>query len=398
MNKGILIPIDYSNWATPLVPVLRANGKLRICGDYKTTLNKYLKDVKYPLPRIEEIFAHLKGEIFTKLDFSNAYNQLVLDDDSQLLCAWNTHIGMFKVTRLPFGVKPAAAIFQRSIENLLRSIPNVINYLDDIIITGTDITSHIRTIELVLEKLEKVGLRLNSEKCEFFKKEISYLGFTIDKNGLRKNKERTSSILNAPVPQDISEVRAFTGMLNYYSKFIDKFAHKMAPLYELLRKDKTFEWTSECQKAYEQLKYEVTSDQVLAHYDPEIPVTLTTDASSVAIAGVLSHIYPNKIEKPIAFVSRALTQSEKNYSTIHREALAIVFSVTKLRQYLMGRHFTLLTDHKPLLAILGENKGLPLMAAARMQRWAVILSGFDYEIQYCKGSLNHADYLSRMPH
>lgn len=144
------------------------------------------------------------------------------------------------------------------------------------------------------------------------------------------------------------------------------------------------------------IKSEVTSDQVLVHFNPDLPIVLTTDASSNAVAGVLSHKFLDGL-KPIAFVSRALTKSESNYSTLEKEALAIVFCVTKLKQYLMGNKFILRTDHRPLLGIFGENKGLPLMASARMQRWALILSGFDYSVEYVKGSINEADGLSRMP-
>ncbi|XP_061388453.1 uncharacterized protein K02A2.6-like, partial [Musca vetustissima] len=160
--SDVLEPIDNSDWGTPLVPILKPNGDLRICGDYKVTLNKFLVDFKYPLPRIDEIFASLEGgEVFTKLDLSNAYNQLVLDDDSQLLCAWSTHIGTLKVKRLPFGVKTAAAIFQKTIENLLRDIPCVVVYQDDITVTGKNLSEHISTLRRVLEKLQSSGLKLN---------------------------------------------------------------------------------------------------------------------------------------------------------------------------------------------------------------------------------------------
>ncbi|XP_037805897.1 uncharacterized protein K02A2.6-like [Lucilia sericata] len=232
VEKGVLVHVDNSEWGTPLVPIIKPNGQIRICGDYKSTINKYLEDVKYPLPLIDELFASLRGELFTKLDLSNAYNQLALDEDSQLLCAWSTHLGIFKMTRLPFGVKPAAAIFQKTSENILRGIPNVVNYLDDIIITGRNFEDHVKTIELVLSKLSSVGLRLNSDKCAFFKDKVSYLGFNIDRFGLSMNKDRISSVLDAPVPKNVSE---------------------MSPLYELLRKDVEFKWSKSFQKAFEML-------------------------------------------------------------------------------------------------------------------------------------------------
>ncbi|XP_055302926.1 uncharacterized protein K02A2.6-like [Sitodiplosis mosellana] len=184
VSKGILIPVDNSDWATPLVPLLKPSGDIRICGDYKVTINRFLIDFKYPLPRIDQIFASMQGGIlFTKLDMSNAYNQLVLDDEAQKLCTWSTHKGIFKMTRLPFGVKIAAALFQKTMENLLSCFSNVFCYQDDIVVTGPTLADHLKTIKQVLIKLQTAGLRLNVNKCEFFKEKISYLGFDIDKNG-----------------------------------------------------------------------------------------------------------------------------------------------------------------------------------------------------------------------
>ncbi|XP_055306535.1 uncharacterized protein K02A2.6-like, partial [Sitodiplosis mosellana] len=213
VSKGILIPVDNSDWATPLVPLLKPSGDIRICGDYKVTINRFLIDFKYPLPRIDQIFASMQGGIlFTKLDMSNAYNQLVLDDEAQKLCTWSTHKGIFKMTRLPFGVKIAAALFQKTMENLLSCFSNVFCYQDDIVVTGPTLADHLKTLKQVLIKLQTAGLRLNVNKCEFFKEKISYLGFDIDKNGLSRNKERIKSVLNSPRPRDVSELRAFIGM------------------------------------------------------------------------------------------------------------------------------------------------------------------------------------------
>lgn len=232
IKQDILEPIDNSDWGTPLVPILKPNGELRICGDYKVTLNKYLVDFRYPLPRIDEIFASLQGcEIFIKLDMSSAYNQLVLDEKSQLLCSWSTHIGTLKVKCLPFGIKVAAPIFQKTMESLFCKISHVVVYQDDITIAGKNFQEHLATLKSVLNKLKSSGLTLNLKKCEFFKTKISYLGFTIDKTGLTKNNDRVTSVSKSPPPTDIRELRAFIGMANYYSKFISNFAHKMAPFY-----------------------------------------------------------------------------------------------------------------------------------------------------------------------
>lgn len=398
VKLGVLIPCNDSEWGTCLVPVLKPDGQLRLCGSYKETINRYLLSFQYPLPRIDQIFASMQGgQLFTKLDLSNAYNQLVLDDESQKLCTWSTHKGAFRITRMPFGIKPAAAIFQKTIENLIGEFKNVFCYQDDIVVTGPSFIEHLNLLKKVLFKLQSAGLRLNLKKCKFFEERISYLGFNIDKNGLSENKERSQSIIDAPIPTNYTELKAFVGMVNHHSQFIPSFSEKMAPLYALLKKDAEFIWSAACQKAYEIMKSEICSDRILVHFNQKLPIILTTDASNTAVAGVLSHKYEDGSNRPIAYVSRALNNAEKNYSTIEKEALAIVYSVTKLKQYLLGTHFTLLTDHRPLLALFGEHKGIPVMAAARMQRRALILSGFDYSIEYIKGTFNIADSLSRIP-
>lgn len=261
--------------------------------------------------------------------------------------------GTLKVKRLPFGVKTAASIFQKTIENLFRGIPHVVVYQDDITITGRNLQEHLQTLDSVLSKLSSAGLTLN---------EVTYLGFRIDKYGLRKTPERISCIENAPTPTNVTELKAFVCMVNYYSKFVSNFANKMIPLYNLLSKNVKFTWSKECQRAYEQIKKDIISDQVLIH----LPIILTTDANNNAVAGVLSHRLSGGSLRPIAFISRALTKSELNYAPIEKEGLAIIFSVSKLRQYLLGNKFTIRTDHKPLLTLFGQTKGIPVMAAARI--------------------------------
>lgn len=196
---------------------------------------------------------------------------------------------------------------------------------------------------------------------------------------------------------NVSQLRALVGMFNYYSKFIDNFAEKMHPFYELLRKDSKFVWSQNCQNAYETMKRDITSDQVLIYFDPALPIVLTTDASNNAVARILCQRLSDGSMRTVSYVSRALSKSELNYSTLEKEALAIIFCVTKLKQYLLGNKFILQTDHKPLISIFGEKKGLPIMASARMQRWAFFLSGFNYTVEHIKGVSNRADHLSRMP-
>ena len=231
LKQGIISPTESTEWGTPVVPVLKPNGTVRICGDYKTTINRHLIEVRYPLPRIEEIFAKLQGgECFSKLDFSRGYHQLVLDEDSRHLVALNTHKGAFLVNRLPFGIAPASGYFQREVEKTLQGIPGVINFLDDILVTGRNEEEHLSNLEAVFNKLSKTGFKLQKDKCSFFQSEIEYLGYTISKLGLKKSKKNVEAVMNAPAPCTVTEVRAFCGLVNYYGKFVKNLATIMNPL------------------------------------------------------------------------------------------------------------------------------------------------------------------------
>lgn len=397
-KNGVITLMKNSEWGTPLVPVLKENGDIRVCADYKITINRFVDDDKHPFPRIEELFTKLSGgEMFTKLDLTAAYNQLELTESSRELLAWSTHRGIYYVNRLAFGVKPACAIFQKILEKVLQGSQGATNFLDDIIITGKNCEEHLKNLKDVFRRLHDAGFKLNLKKCEFFKPVIRYLGHIIDKDGLHKDPEKVMAIIKAPRPNNTQEVQAFLGMVNYYGKFMPKLSDILNPLYKLL-KLKTFKWEKECEDAFKLIKNEMSSEQFLAHFDPKLPIKIVCDASKYGIGAVLLHVFPDNSEKPICFASRVLKNSEKNYSVIHKEALAIYWGVNKFHQYLLGNKFILCSDHKPLQALFGENKGIPQLAAGRLQRWALFLSGFDYSFQYIKGEKNGgADGLSRLP-
>ncbi|XP_072376794.1 uncharacterized protein [Diabrotica undecimpunctata] len=173
-SEGAIERADNSLWGTPLVPVMKPNGKdIRVCANYKITVNKYLKDFNHPLPRIEDIFAALQGgQKYSKLDFLNAYNQLVLDDTTSELLSWSTPLGIYRIKRLPYGTKPACSIFQNVIEKVLQGCRSTVNFLDDVVVTGKDDREHLENLEEVLKRLERAGFRLNEKKCEFFKENI----------------------------------------------------------------------------------------------------------------------------------------------------------------------------------------------------------------------------------
>ena len=274
----------------------------------------------------------------------------------------------------------------------------MICYIDDILVTGTSDEDDLRNLATVFERLEQYGFRMKKEKCALFQNSVEYLGHKIDAEGIHALPTKIDAIVRAPEPRNIQELRSFLGLLNYYGKFIPNLSTLIHPLNSLLQKSKKWIWTSDCKQAFEQAKEALSSSRVLIHYDPSLPLRLAGDASAYGIGAVISHILPDGSEKPIAFASRALSGSEKNYAQLEKEALSLIFGVKKFHQYLYGRKFQLITDHKPLTAILGPKKGIPSLAAARLQRWAILLSAYQYDIEF-KATNDHAnaDGLSRLP-
>lgn len=398
VDLGILEKIEFSNIATPIVPVLRADGNVRICGDYSITLNKILFIDNYPLPRIEDLFSKLHGGVeFSKLDLTRAYNQFLLDEPSRNLTCINTHKGLFRYTRLVFGLSNAPCIFQQSMDKLLAGIEGTCIFLDDLLITAPDRKTHLERLEQVLNRLQDAGLRLKQEKCELFKQSVEYLGFVIDKNGLHKSTKKVDSILKCSQPKNVTELKSFLGMLNYYRAFIPGASSILSPLHLLLKKDCKWEWGSEQTEAFEVVKRELASDRVLAHYDPALRTVLTVDAGPGGLGAVLAQAQPGGGERAVAYASRSLSASEINYAQIQKEATAIIFGIKKFHHYLYGRSepFILRTDHKPLISIFGSKKGVPELAANRLQRYALFLSAYNFKIEYIKSRDNVADFLSR---
>ena len=398
-QEGVIKRVKSSDWAAPIVCVPKKNGKVRICGDFKVTANRVLEVDQYPLPRPEDIFARLAGgKRFSTLDLSQAYHQLMLDEESRKLVTVNTHRGLFQYQRLPFGIASAPAVFQQVMDTILQDIPGTMCYLDDIIVTGSTEEEHLRNLRAVLERLRQHGIRLNQAKCEFMQSQVEYLGHKIDAEGIHATDSKLEAILQAPTPKNVHQLRSFLGLLNYYCRFIPNLASIIHPLNELLHKDHKWKWSKQCDESFRVAKEKLISPNLLVHFDPSLPVKVAGDASAYGVGAVISHVMPDNTERPIAFASHTLTSSERNYSQVEKEALALVFAVRKFHTYLYGRKFVLVTDHKPLTTILGPKKGIPVMAAARLQRWALILSAYSYEIEFRPTDCHaNADGLSRLP-
>jgi len=398
VSEGVYEPVAHSDWATPIVPVVEP-GKIRICGDYKTTVNPRAKSDHYPVPKTEDLLATLNGGLqFTKLDLTGAYHQLMLHEDSRECLTINTHKGLLRPTRLVFGVHMASGVFQRHMEKRLDHVERTIARVDDILITGVNTKEHLQNLGKVLDIVEKNGLRLKKEKCKFFMDEVEFLGYSINAEGVKPIPEKVKAILNAPVPQNTGQVRSFLGMVQYYHRHLPNLATELEPLHKLLRKGAKWEWSTSQDAAFRLAKAKLTSENLLVHYNPELPIILHTDASPYGLGAVLSHVTADGAERPVAYASRTLSTHERNYAHIEKEGLAVVYAVKKLHQYLYGRKFEIYTDHKPLLGLLGEHKPVSETAAARIQRWALILSAYNYVLKYRQGRNNgNADALSRLP-
>ena len=394
VKQGVIEPISFSEWAAPIVPVLKKDSTVRICGDYKLSVNQASKIDSYPLPRIDDLFASLAGgKSFTKLDLANAYQQIPLDEQSKKIVAINTPKGLFQYNRLPFGISAAPSIFQRTMETLLQGLSGVCLYLDDILITDQE---HLNNLSAVLQRLTGAGMKLKPEKCSFMMTEVEYLGHKISAKGLQPTTQKVRAITEAPRPTNVTQLKSFLRMLNYYGKFLPNLSTHLAPLYALLQKQSRWSWGSQQDKAFKKAKLMLTSSCLLTHYDPTKPLILACDASPYGLGAVLSHQLEGG-EYPIAFASRSLAPAEKNYSQIDKEAPAIVFGVKHFHQYLYGRAFLIKSDHKPLQYLLGEKKGIPSMASARVQRWALTLSAYNYKVQYVPGREHaNADVFSRL--
>lgn len=256
--------------------------------------------------------------------------------------------------------------------------------------------SHLKTVAEVFSRLQSSGLKLKKSKCTFLADEVTFLGFKVNKEGVSADPEKVRPIVELSAPKNVAELRSFLGMVNFYGKFVRNLSTYLQPLYQLVKKGVHWSWDKQREAAFKQVKRLLVGTDVLVHFDLSQQSVVTCDASSYGLGAVLAQRTPDGSERVVAYASRSLTSHELHYSQINKEALAIVFAVSKFHQYLYGRKFTLRTDHKPLVSIFGPNSGVPITAASRLQRWAIVLSAYDFDIEYVSTDKNTADALSRL--
>ena len=392
LQQGVVRP-SSSPWSSPIVLIKKRDGSWRFCIDYRK-VNAATRRDAYPLPRIDTTLDSLRGSAyFSTLDLASGYWQVEVDERDKEKTAFSTPKGHFEFNVMPFGLTNAPATFQRLMECILSGLTysQCLIYLDDIIIFSSTFREHLDRLTAVLQKLQRAGLKLRTEKCRFAQRKVHYLGHVVSAAGVEPDPAKVEAISSYPAPRDVREVRQFLGMANYYRRFVKNFSQIASPLYELTKKTaKGFSWNTDCQDAFDDLKSRLLAPPILAYPDFSKLFLVHTDASASAIGGILSQ-HNEEGEQVIAYWSRQLSKAERNYSTVEREALAAVAAIKEFYPYLYGFPFKLIVDHNPLTA-LKELKDV----GGRLARWAIFLQQFDFTVEYKPGKDHrNADALSR---
>ena len=390
---GIITPSN-SPWAAPVILVKKKNGEYRMVIDYRK-LNAVTKKDSYPLPRIDDLLDTLgKAKVFSALDMRSGFHQVPLAEDSKELTAFTTKYGTYHYNMLPMGLVNSPATFQRLIDLCFRSLINkcLVAYIDDLNVYSNNYYEHLQHLKQVFDCIDTANLKLNPEKCFFFKDHLKFLGYIVTKEGIQTDPAKIQKIIDYPIPKTVTQVRSFLGIASYYRRFIKNFAAIARPLHEQTKTKKKVPWTMKTTESFNQLKKLLTTAPVLARPDFSKEFILVTDASKLGLGCVLTQLDDDGKEHPIIFASRGLRSGEPNYAPTKLECLAIVWAVKMFRPYLLGKKFTIITDHSALTGLLKTSNPTGIIA-----RWIIILTEYEFEIKYRPGRINEsADFLSRL--
>jgi hypothetical protein len=395
-KKGVIERVDEpTDWVSALVVVKKPNGKLRICIDPKP-LNMALKRCHYPMATIDDLLSSLtEAKVFSVCDAENGFWHVVLDDASSRLTTFGTPVGRYRFRRMPFGISPAPEIFQRKLNEALEGLKGIYVIADDILVTGCGSTQneavrdHDRNISALLERCQERGVKLNKGKLRLRESKVTYMGYVLTGNGLKPDPNKVEAILQMTRPQDVEGVRRLLGMINYLSRFMPNLSDMVEPMRQLTRPDIQWEWSSRQELSFQNVKQAIATAPVLRYFNSKARTVLQCDASSTGLGAVLL-----QEQQPVAYASRALTETEQGYAQIEKELLAIVFGMERFDQYTFGRDIEVQSDHKPLETIVGK----PLQAAPkRLQRMLLCLQRYTITVTYTKGKdVVLADTFSRV--
>ncbi|GFO01889.1 transposon ty3-g Gag-Pol polyprotein, partial [Plakobranchus ocellatus] len=377
-------------WMSPIVIVPKKSGGVRLCVDMREA-NKAIKRERHPMPTIEDMINDLNcSTVFSRIDLQQAFYQLELNEESRFITTFSTHVGLRQFKRLMFGVNAAPEIFQHALGEVLRDIPGVTHFIDDIIVHCKTKREHDHSLTETLNRLHQRGAKLNKDKCLFGVNQLTFLGHTFGEHGIFPEPQKVKAITNTAPPTSVSELRSFLGMTQFVSRYIESYATITEPLRKLTRKSQPWRWGKAEGGAFKKLKEALTKVGVMAYFDPKKQTDILVDASPCGLGAMIT-----QEGRVICYASRALTDVESRYSQTEREMLAVVYGVEKFHVYLYGSTFTVTTDHKPLLGIIGSSKP----CSARIDRWRLRLMPYEFKLIYKPGrdEANPADYLSRHP-
>ncbi|RVW44493.1 Retrovirus-related Pol polyprotein from transposon 17.6 [Vitis vinifera] len=387
LDAGFIQP-SKAPYGAPVLFQKKRDGSLRMCIDYRA-LNKVTVKNKYPIPLIADLFNQLgRARYFTKLDLRSGYYQVRIAEGDEPKTTCVTRYGSYEFLVMPFGLTNTPATFCTLMNKIFHPYLDkfVVVYLDDIVIYSNTLKEHVEHLRKVFKILRQNELYVKKEKCSFAKEEVSFLGHRIRDGKLMMDNSKVKAIQEWDPPTKVPQLRSFLGLVNYYRRFIKGYSARAAPVTDLLKKNKTWEWDERCQQAFEDLKKAVTEEPVLALPDHTKVFEVHIDASDFAIGGVLM-----QERHPIAFESRKLNDTEKRYTVQEKEMTAIVHFLRTWRHYLLGSHFIVKTDNVATSYFQTQKKLSPKQA-----RWQDFLAEFDYTLEYKPGSANHvADALSR---
>lgn len=388
-RKGVIVDEpEPTPWISNIVVTEKKSGELRICLDPKALNTAIIRD-PYPAPSMDFVTSTLSGKrVFGVLDQSSAFWQVKLTEASSKLCTFNTPWGKMRFKRMPFGIRCASDVLQRRNQEIFGTIPGVECTVDDLLVAATTDEKYDQTLEEVLIRAERHNVRFNPRKFQHKVSSVKYLGHIISEEGIAVDPEKVQAITKMATPTDKTELKRYLGMVKFLSQYIPHESEITAPLRNLLREEVTWSWQPTHAEAVQRINKALTSAPVLAPYDVGKPVRIQADASQHGLGAVLM-----QENRPVAYASRALTETERRYAQIEKELLAVCYGCEKFRQFILGKHVDVESDHKPLEMIFQKPAHLTPL---RLQRMRLRLQPYDLTIEYRPGSQMHiADALSR---